>query len=145
MKQNKMLVMFIGLFFVLLLANSANSQTSPFAGNYQGTFALKLPIIVAEPVDNGTWDITISTDGNITGSRYSRTAGDKMSFEGNIDEEGRVTVFYGDKRTTIKGLLEKTGKHLSGSLGVPCHWNGKKICGIIEVQLKRIKNLSDYL
>lgn len=143
MKQCKMLMMFVSLFFVLLLANSANSQTSPFTGKYQGT-------VIAKPVglatfDDGddsereiTWDITISSDGDITGSDYDKTAGDKTSFEGNINEEGRVTIFYGNKGTTFKGFLEKTGKYLSGSLRVSCVSDSKKVCGKIEVRLKRI-------
>jgi hypothetical protein len=141
MKQNKMLVVFSGLFFVLLLANSANSQTSPLAGKYQGTFTLKPAIIATsdeESADDGTWDISIASDGDITGSHYSKAAGDKMSFEGNIDEKGRVTIFYRDKGTTIKGLLEKTGKYLSGSLRVSCDNDSKMICAEIKVRLKRI-------
>lgn len=136
MKQNKILVMFVGLFFVLLLPNSANSQTSPFAGKYQGAFTLKIPIIVAEPIDDGTWNITINSDGNITGTHYSKTTGDKTSFEGNVDEKGQTTIFFGDKVAIIKGLLNKTEKNLSGSLGVLCDFGRKKkICGEIDVQL----------
>lgn len=133
--------MFVGLFFVLLLANSAHSQTSPFGGKYQGTFTLRVPIIVTsddESLDDGTWDITIASDGDIKGSHYSKTAGDKTSFEGNIDEKGRVTIFYRDKGTTIKGLLEKTGKYLSGSLGLSCDSDSKMVCAEIKVRLKRI-------
>ena len=133
--------MFVGLFFVLLLANSVNSQTSPFAGMYQGTFTVRPPIIATFDDDSeydGTWDITIASDGNTTGSVYFKTAGDKTSFEGNIDEKGRVTIFYGDKGATIKGLLKKTGKYLSGSLRAPCDFDSKMICAKIEVRLKRI-------
>ena len=140
-----MFVLFAGLFFVLLLANTANSQTSLFAGNYQGTFTLKPPIIAAsddESLDDGIWDITVASDGDITGFHYSKTAKDKMSFEGKIDEKGRVTIFFHrDKGTTIKGLLKKTEKYLSGSLRVPCDFDGKKVCAEIEVRLNVSENL----
>lgn len=142
--------MLVGLFFVLLLANSANSQTSPFAGKYQGTFALRVPIIVAEPVDDGTWDITITSDGDITGSHFSKTTGNKTSFKGSIDEKGQITIFFGDEGIIIKGLLNKTEKYLfnktekylSGSLGVPCDFGRKKkICTEIDVRLRELKVL----
>lgn len=130
------------MFFVLFFANSANSQTSPFVGNYKGNFTLKLPIIVAEPVDNGTWDITITSGGDIKGTHYSKTSGDKTDFEGKIDEKGQTTIYLGDKRNIIKGLLKKTEKQMSGSLGVICDFGRKKyICGEIEVKLNVFEKL----
>ena len=124
-----------------LAANGNQSTVSPYAGQYKGEW-------VARPVGlnwfkdgtdehTGTWDITIDTDGEITGTETDESSGNEGTIKGFIDEKGFVDVSVKYRNTSrVKGKLEKKGIRLIGNLQQYCNGDDAA-CLKIEMTLKR--------
>jgi hypothetical protein len=121
--------------------NEGQSAQSSFAGQYSGEwYATATPLALFSDglsEHNGTWDISINSDGEVTGTEFDKTAGDKSGFKGFIGEDGNFTIFFNNSTTTVKGVLEKRGSYLTGSLRITCKSDSKQVCGTIEIRLKR--------
>lgn len=130
-------VMFILL--CLILAVPAEAQSSSFAGRWSGEWVAKFTGLAAGQEEHvGTWNISIASDGEVTGVEFDKTGGDKGELKGFIDEDGFIKVFlkYDSGTSTIKGVLEKRGTRLTGSLKQTCS-DGKSTCVNIEIILNR--------
>ena len=114
-------------------ANEAHPAQSTFAGQYSGEW-------VARAADDeehvGTWNISIASDGEVTGVEFDKTSGNKGTIKGFIDEDGFIKVFVKYSATvTIRGVLEKKGNRLTGTLKQTCS-NGI-VSANIDIILKR--------
>ena len=137
-----LIAMFLFLFIIVVLANSANAQSSSFAGSYSGRWTLKVAGWGSSPVGEseheGTWDITVDSDGDVVGTEIDETADDRASLKGFIDEGGyiQLTLKNSEGNNTIKGTLVKRGTRLTGKLKQYCG-SSTRPCAIIEIVLKR--------
>jgi hypothetical protein len=140
-QRSGLLTALFTVLFTLLLVSSANSQTSSYAGQYKGEWTAKPAgmgsFTDGEDEHNGTWDISIESDGEITGTCTDDTSDSKCTVKGFIDEKGRVNVSVKYKTTSkVKGVFEKKGIRLIGSLKQFCgEYN--ELCASIEMILKR--------
>lgn len=84
----------------------------------------------------GTWTISIDSDGEVKGTEYDKTIGQKAELSGFIDEDGYVDLFlkYTEKSYKIKGTLTKRGTRLTGRLK---QYSGGRVVSTIEITLKR--------
>ena len=124
-----------------LAANGNQSTASPYTGQYKGEW-------VARPIglnwykngadeNTGTWDITIDSNGEITGTETDEMAGKDGAIKGFIDEKGLIDVSVKYRNTSrIKGKLEKKGIRLIGNLQQYCKGDDDP-CLKIEMTLKR--------
>jgi hypothetical protein len=121
--------------------DNEQQSESPYAGRYEGEW-IAAPTTSGRYSDGetehkGTWDISIASDGEITGTESDKSGGTKGKLSGFIDEDGYVKLFLKDSEAnnTIKGTLEKRGIRLTGKLKIYCS-NGN-LCGNLEIILKR--------
>ena len=128
------------IIFVLLcmvvLADSTRAQSSPYAGSYSGEWIARATVFtVGERVHEGTWNISVASEGKVTGVEFDKTGGSKGSMSGFIDEDGYINVFvrYDSGTVTIKGVLEKKGTRLIGTLKQTC--TDGSVCATIEIVL----------
>lgn len=113
---------------------SSNWNLKLTAGRYSGEWIARF--YGADVKDHvGTWDITIGSNGKVTGSEFDKTIGKKGSINGFVDVNGfiKVTVIYSTE-AEIAGVLEKNGNELSGKLKQP-YIDG--VYANIEIVLKR--------
>jgi hypothetical protein len=112
---------------------------SQFAGDYNAEWVAKptgLGWVDGESQHVGTWDISIASDGDVKGTEFDKTGGDKGTISGFIDDDGYIKVFVKYETTvTIKGVLEKRGIRLTGTLKQTC--SSGSVCASIEMILKR--------
>jgi hypothetical protein len=133
----------LGAAILILLSLSfvapANAQSSSFSGRYDGEWLARATVLTtSERVHEGTWDISIASDSKVTGVEFDKTSGEKANMSGFIDEDGyiNVTVRYSSGIVTIKGVLEKKGTRLVGTLKQTCVSTGSS-CATIEIVLNR--------
>lgn len=127
------------LLLMVVLAGSARAQSSSYAGRYSGEWVAKYTgLAVGQEEHVGTWNISIASDGEVTGVEFDKTGGDKAGLKGFIDEDGYIKVFvkYDSGTYTIKGVLEKKGTRLTGTLKQMCS-SGTSVCVNIEIILNR--------
>ena|SRR5581483_5299858 len=96
------------------------STDSNYTGQYSGewTSTVTNPICFyndGESSHEGTWEVTISSDGDVTGNGLDKTSGERFSLKGFIEEDGRIELTLG-RDNKIKGVLEKRGIRLTGRL-----------------------------
>jgi hypothetical protein len=124
-----------------LAAIDKQSLESPFAGRWIGEWTAK-PTGTGFFADGsseheGTWDISIDSEGEVVGTEIDKTAADKASLKGFIDEDGYIKLtpknIYGSN--IVKGILEKRGVRLTGTLKQYC--SSDRPCTIIEMTLRR--------
>jgi hypothetical protein len=122
---------------MVILAGSAKAQSSSFAGRYSGEWVAHATVLVVDGQreHEGTWNISIASDGQVTGVEFDKTGGEKGDISGFIDEDGYIKVFvkYDSGTVTIKGVLEKKGTHLTGSFKQTCSSGSQ--CANIEMVL----------
>lgn len=120
----------------LIIAMPVKAQSS-FAGRYSGEWVARPTGLAAgEEQHVGTWNISIASDGEVTGVEFDKTDGDKGEIKGFIDEDGFIKVFVKYSTTvTIKGVLEKKGSRLTGTLKQTC--SSGSVCASIDITLKR--------
>lgn len=120
-----------------LSANTAQPAQSDFAGSYSGEWTAKFTDESNEEHE-GTWRISIASDGQIRGTETDKTSAEKGEISGFIDEEGYVKVFvkYASGRVSIKGNLELRGTRLTGTLEQTCN-SSADICANVDIILKR--------
>lgn len=118
-------------------ANSGQPAQSSFAGTYNGEWTAKFTDESNEEHE-GTWRISIASDGQIKGTETDKTSAEKGEISGFIDEEGYVKVFvkYASGRVSIKGFLELRGTRLTGTLEQTCN-SSADICANVDLILKR--------
>jgi hypothetical protein len=118
-------------------ANTGQPAQSSFAGNYSGEWIAKFTDESNEEHE-GTWRISISSDGQVRGTETDKTNAEKGEISGFIDEEGYVKVFvkYASGRVSIKGVLELRGTRLTGTLEQTCN-SSADICANVDIILKR--------
>lgn len=120
-----------------LSANTSQPAQSSFAGNYSGEWTAKFTDESNEEHE-GTWRISIASDGQIRGTETDKTSAEKGEISGFIDDEGYVKVFvkYASGRVSIKGTLELRGTRLTGTLEQTCN-SSADICANVDIILKR--------
>jgi hypothetical protein len=120
-----------------LPANTDRPAQSSFAGQYSGEWIAKFTDESNEEHE-GTWRISISSDGQIRGVETDKTSVEKGDISGFIDEEGYVKVFvkYASGRVAIKGTLELRGNRLTGTLEQTCN-SSADTCANVDIILKR--------
>ena len=84
MKKNILLL----LALIFLNCSSSNSSSSPFIGNWAGTWT--------DPVtlESGAISITIDTNGNVTGSVRNTTLNMNGEVGGTVDDNGNANFTY---------------------------------------------------
>ena len=144
----KMLLLCLAFYFGTLPAanhhesncRAASIQSaSPYAGQYTGEWTETRigtgSFSDGESEHEGTWEISIASDGDITGTEIDKTSGTKGNVRGYIESSGLLNVNVKYKTTTtIKGVLEKTENRLVGTLTQYCD---DAACGKIKITLKR--------
>jgi hypothetical protein len=120
-----------------LTTNTSQPTQSDFAGNYSGEWTAKFTDESNEEHE-GTWRISISSDGQIRGTETDKTSVEKGEISGFIDDEGYVKVFvkYASGRVSIKGTLELRGTRLTGTLEQTCN-SSADVCANVDIILKR--------
>jgi hypothetical protein len=120
-----------------LAVNTGLPAQSSFAGNYSGEWIAKFTN-GSDEEHEGTWRISISSDGQIRGTEHDKTLGEKGEISGFINEEGYAKVFvkYASGRVAIKGVLEDAGSRLTGTLEQTCN-SSAEICANVDLILKR--------
>jgi hypothetical protein len=120
-----------------LIANTSQPVQSDFAGSYTGEWTAKFTDESNEEHE-GTWRISIASDGQIRGTETDKTSVEKGEISGFIDDEGYVKVFvkYASGRVSIKGTLELRGTRLTGTLEQTCN-SSADICANVDIILKR--------
>jgi hypothetical protein len=115
------------------------STDSSYAGQYSGDWNSRIVNSLCfyndgESQHEGTWDVTIASDGDVIVNEFDKTAGERSSFKGFIEEDGRIELTLKDSNK-IKGTLEKRGIRLTGRLTQygPSGYG----CVKIDVTLKR--------
>jgi hypothetical protein len=120
-----------------LASNTGQPVQSSFAGNYSGEWIAKFTGDSNEEHE-GTWKISIASDGQIKGTEHDKTIGEKGEISGFINDEGYVKVFvkYASGRVAVKGMLEDAGSRLTGTLEQTCN-SSADICANVDIILKR--------
>ena len=127
----------------LVLANSTNAQSSSYAGRYKGEWTAKPAPLASfksgEEEHTGTWDITIDSDGEITGTEVDETSGKEGKIKGFIDERGFINLSVKYQNTSkMKGKLTKNGIRLTGKINQWCGTDDDDLpCLKIDIVLKR--------
>ena len=126
-------VIFILLSTIILAAPAKAQSPSAYAGSYSGEWVATMAL---EEDHNGTWTISIARDGEVSGTEYDKTTGQKASLSGFIDEDGYVDLFlkYTEKTYKVKGTLTKKGIRLTGTLK---QYSGNRVVATIDIILKR--------
>lgn len=117
--------------------NTSQPTQSSFAGQYSGEWSAKFTNDSGEEHE-GTWRITIASDGQVRGMETDKTSVEKGEISGFIDEEGYIKVFvkYASGRVSIKGVLELRGTRLTGTLEQTCN-SSAEVCANVDIILKR--------
>ena len=120
-----------------LADNTVQPAQSSFAGNWSGEWIAKFTN-GSDEEHEGTWKISISSDGQIKGVETDKTSVEKGEISGFINEEGYVKVFvkYASGRVAIKGVLEDAGNRLTGTLEQTCN-SSADVCANVDLMLKR--------
>jgi hypothetical protein len=120
--------------FMVILAVSARAQSSSYAGSYSGEWVAKF---YSGEQHEGTWDISIASDGKVTGVEFDKTSGTKGTISGFIDEDGYIKIFVRySNSVSINGVLEKKGTRLIGTLKQLCNYGSNNtICATIDIIL----------
>ncbi|HEX8177319.1 MAG TPA: hypothetical protein VF543_19680 [Pyrinomonadaceae bacterium] len=120
-----------------LVTEAGQPAQSDFAGSYSGEWTAKFTDESNEEHE-GTWRISIASDGQIRGTETDKTSSEKGEISGFIDDEGYVKVFvkYASGRVSIKGTLELRGTRLTGTLEQTCN-SSADICANVDIILKR--------
>jgi hypothetical protein len=120
-----------------LAADAGQPAQSSFAGNWSGEWIAKFTDGSNEEHE-GTWRISISSDGQIKGVETDKTSAEKGEISGFINDEGYAKVFvkYASGRVAIKGVLEDAGSRLTGTLEQTCN-SSADICANVDIILKR--------
>jgi hypothetical protein len=120
-----------------LAPNTGQPAQSSFEGQYSGEWIAKFTN-GSDEEHEGTWKISIASDGQIKGTEYDKTIGEKGEISGFINDEGYAKVFvkYASGRVAIKGVLEDAGSRLTGTLEQTCN-SSADICANVDIILKR--------
>lgn len=120
-----------------LTAHPGQPPQADFAGNYTGEWTAKFTGDSNEEHE-GTWRISIASDGQIRGVETDKTSVEKGEISGFIDDEGYTKVFvkYASGRVSIKGTLELHGNRLTGTLEQTCN-SSADVCANVDIILKR--------
>jgi hypothetical protein len=120
-----------------LAHNTGQPAQSSFEGQYSGEWIAKFTN-GSDEEHEGTWKISIASDGQIKGTEYDKTIGEKGEISGFINDEGYAKVFvkYASGRVAIKGVLEDAGSRLTGTLEQTCN-SSADICANVDIILKR--------
>jgi hypothetical protein len=98
----------------LILTAPAKAQSPSFAGRYSGEWVSSGAF---GEEHTGTWTISITTDGGVTGTEYDKTTGQKGELSGFVDSDGYFDLFLKYEKTyKLKGTLTKRGNRLTGVL-----------------------------
>ncbi len=92
--------------------SSSTPTNSPFAGNYVGTFNTTNP-------QSGTLNVTVATNGTLTGSGHNNTSGQDETVSGSINNAGtvNVTFTYPTFSASASGIVAATSNgHIAGTL-----------------------------
>ena len=92
--------------------NSSTPTNSPFVGNYIGTFNTTNP-------QSGTLNVTVATNGMLTGSGHNNTVGQNETISGSITNVGAVNVnfTYPTFSASASGTVAVASNgHLAGTL-----------------------------
>ncbi len=110
-------------------SSSPAQATSPFAGNYVGTFT------DTGNSQSGTITATVSTDGQVTGSSHNTTLNSDGPFTGSVDNSGNASFNIVNSKGTFtdKGTVAfASNGHLDGTL---TEYNGSTQVGTAIVDL----------
>lgn len=120
-----------------LVSGTGQPAQSSFQGQYSGEWTARYTD-GSNAESEGTWKISISADGKITGTETDKNAGISGPISGFINDEGYAKVFvkYESGRVAIQGVLQESGGLLTGTLDQTCN-STSEICANIDVLLKR--------
>ncbi len=88
-------------------------MNSPFQGHYVGTFA------DTTAAQNGTLDVTVASNGAITGTSHNSSIAVDSTASGSVDNNGNtgVTLSFPSGQQTANGVLAANAQgHLVGNL-----------------------------
>ncbi len=92
--------------------SSTPATSSPFAGNYVGTFS-------TSNSQSGTLNVTVATNGTLTGSGHNNTIGQDETASGSVTNAGaaNVTFTYPSFSASVSGTVAfASNGHLDGTL-----------------------------
>jgi hypothetical protein len=91
-------------------------RISPFAGKYSGSYVWQTPRMTTQ---EGIARLSISHDGQVTGSADNLTIGQAAFLQGSISEHGTIELLsdFSKEVFTLKGTITKTAaRHLVGTV-----------------------------
>lgn len=106
-------VMLLGATILAGCGGGGGSSPSPFAGSWSGTW------VDAANAQNGTLDVTIGTDGRLSGSIHNSTLGMDGTASGTVRNSGQIntTYVYPSGTYTASGTIAINGSgHLVGTV-----------------------------
>ncbi len=97
----KPLITIIALLFCVSCTKN-DKITSPFAGNWSGTYT--------GVNDNGAWTVNVSTDGKATGTATSSAISQAFMLSGVVDENGQFYATFGTDTSGVSfsGIMINT-------------------------------------
>lgn len=92
--------------------HSSHTTTSPFAGNWSGTYS--------SSGESGTASVVIAADGSYTGGGFDNTANENYTVQGAITTAGVVTgiLTEGSLNASLNGTWSISNGHLGGAVTV---------------------------
>lgn len=129
--MKKSLNLFTLLMFLLFAAGSCSDKTTPepentdhaAMGDWSGTF---------EGGDNGTWQMTVDSEGAFSGSFFSTNSQSSNSIDsGFVDDNGAMSAVINVNGVILDFSGQVTGNSASGTWGNPSinitgTWTGSK-------------------
>lgn len=96
-KFSWLLVAAVAMTIVVSCKKDKDGEVSAFAGKWSGQY---------EGADYGTWNVTVSEDGEISGTGKSTRSGTTFNLDGNVSDDGNFKATIG----TVATGSEFTGK-----------------------------------
>lgn len=136
-----LLAMFLFLLFTTMCSVSAKAQSSSFAGQYSGEWTARFingyGSRTGKTELTGTWNVSITSSGEVSGTEYNNSSGITETFSGEIGDDGYLKVYLKGKTrsSVIQGRLRQRENTLTGILEQFC--DDGIACLATEIRLTR--------
>ncbi len=103
--------------------DTINNSVSEFQGNWSGSYT--------GDQDNGTWSITVSANGTISGTTTSNVFNDTFTLDGSVSDNGNLDATAGTASSGATFVGGMSANNASGtwnntSLNINGNWSGIK-------------------
>lgn len=85
--------------------DSPSNINSNFVGDWSGTF---------NGDDAGTWEVNVSSNGNVSGTAHSTTFSDNYQIQGSVNNNGELTATIGTSDVGGEFIGQLNGNNANG-------------------------------